>query len=135
MKPETIEGRWGILYRDYPEIYDAFSSFPYEPDAMSVLMTKFPLNGATGLDIGSGTGKSSFGLAKYAREVIGVEPEAAMRAVAERAAVALGVRMLGSWRAMGPPYPSPMKLWTRSSRSPPACSRSRSFCGSFVRGE
>jgi hypothetical protein len=30
-QPETIENRWDILYRDYPEIYDAFSSFPYHP--------------------------------------------------------------------------------------------------------
>ena len=37
------------------------------------------------VDTGSGTGKSSFGLAEYAARVIGVEPEAAMRALAEQA--------------------------------------------------
>ena len=90
--PETIEGRWDILYRDYPEIYDAFSSFPYHPDPIGLIMTKVSLGGATVLDVGSGTGRSSFWLAEHAREVIGVEPEAAMRAVAERTAAALGVQ-------------------------------------------
>jgi hypothetical protein len=60
--PETIEGRWDILYKVYPEVYDTFSSFPYHPHAMGVLMTKFPVCGATVLDIGSRTGKSSFAL-------------------------------------------------------------------------
>lgn len=45
--PETIEGRWDILYRDYPEIYDEFSSFPYHPDAISVIMTKFALRASS----------------------------------------------------------------------------------------
>ena len=30
-KPESIENRWEILYRDFPEIYDAFSNTPYCP--------------------------------------------------------------------------------------------------------
>jgi hypothetical protein len=25
--PESIENRWDILYRDYPEVYDRFASF------------------------------------------------------------------------------------------------------------
>jgi ubiquinone/menaquinone biosynthesis C-methylase UbiE len=105
--PETIEGRWDILYRDYPDVYEAFSSFPYEPDAMSVLMAKFPIGDATVLDIGSGTGKSSFALAEHAREVIGVEPGAAMRAVAERSAAALGVRNIRFLEGDGAAIPLP----------------------------
>jgi ubiquinone/menaquinone biosynthesis C-methylase UbiE len=105
--PETIEGRWDILYRDYPEVYDAFSSFPYHPDAISVIMTKFSLSEATVLDIGSGTGRSSFWLATYAREVIGVEPEAAMRAVAERAAAAQGVHNVRFVEGDGAAIPLP----------------------------
>jgi SAM-dependent methyltransferase len=90
--PETIEGRWDILYRDYPEVYEAFSSFPYHPDAIGLILARFPLGGTRVLDVGSGTGKSSFWLAEHAREVIGVEPVAAMRAAAERAAAAQGIR-------------------------------------------
>src|SRR4030067_221836 len=30
-RPESIENRWDILYRDYPEGYDAFSNTPYHP--------------------------------------------------------------------------------------------------------
>jgi ubiquinone/menaquinone biosynthesis C-methylase UbiE len=105
--PETIEGRWDILYRDYPEVYEAFTSFPYEPHVMSVLMAKFPIRDATVLDIGSGTGKSSFALAEHAREVVGVEPEAAVRAVAERSAAALGVRNIRFLEGDGADIPLP----------------------------
>jgi hypothetical protein len=30
-RPESIENRWDILYRDYPEIYAAFMNVPYQP--------------------------------------------------------------------------------------------------------
>jgi ubiquinone/menaquinone biosynthesis C-methylase UbiE len=83
--PETIENRWDILYRDYPEIYDAFSSFPYHPRWVDVVNREFSLAGKSVVDNGSGTGKSSFALAEYAARVIGVEPEAAMRSLAEEA--------------------------------------------------
>lgn len=105
--PETIEGRWDILYRDYPEIYEEFSSYPYHPDPISVIMTKFSLKAGTVLDIGSGTGKSSLWLATYAEEVIGVEPESAMRAVAERAAAAQGVHNVRFVEGDGAAVPLP----------------------------
>jgi ubiquinone/menaquinone biosynthesis C-methylase UbiE len=82
--PETIEHRWDILYRDYPEIYDAFSSFPHNPGAEDVVNRNFPLAGKVVVDGGSGNGKSTFALAVYAAHVFGVEPEAAMRAIAEQ---------------------------------------------------
>src|SRR4051812_15164232 len=84
-QPETIENRWDFLYRDYPEIYDAFSSFPYHPRWVDVVNREFSLAGKTVVDTGSGTGKSSFALAEYAARVIGVEPELAMRSLAEQA--------------------------------------------------
>lgn len=84
--PATIDNRWDILYRDYPEIYDAFAAFPYDPRWVDVVNRDFPLAGKSVVDVGSGTGKSSFSLAEYAAHVLGVEPEAAMRDVAERAA-------------------------------------------------
>jgi len=30
-KPESIENRWDILYRDYPEVYDEFAVVPRTP--------------------------------------------------------------------------------------------------------
>jgi len=31
-KPETIENRWDILYRDYPEVYEVFSLVKRRPE-------------------------------------------------------------------------------------------------------
>ena len=86
----TIENRWDILYRDYPEVYDRFGSFPYEPDPVDYLIERLQPSG-TVVDIGSGTGRSTFKLAQRAARVIGVEPERAMRAVAERKARERGI--------------------------------------------
>jgi ubiquinone/menaquinone biosynthesis C-methylase UbiE len=91
-KPETIENRWDILYRDYPEIYDEFASFPYDPPMIEVIHAMFDLSGKEIVDIGSGSGLSTFPLAKYAKRVIGVEPEKAMRELAEKKALELGIR-------------------------------------------
>jgi hypothetical protein len=41
--PETIENRWDILYRDYPEVYDRFGAFPYSPRPVDVLVSRFNL--------------------------------------------------------------------------------------------
>jgi ubiquinone/menaquinone biosynthesis C-methylase UbiE len=96
--PETIDNAWDILYRDYPEIYEAFSSFPYQPGVLRAIGERFDLRGKTILDVGAGGGQSALPLAKYAAQVIGVEPEAAMRAVAEQSAREQGVKNV-SFRA------------------------------------
>jgi ubiquinone/menaquinone biosynthesis C-methylase UbiE len=83
--PKTIENAWDVLYRDYPEVYDAFSSFTHAPSWIDVVARVFPLTGKVVADIGSGTGESSFALAEHAARVVGVEPEGAMRTVAEEA--------------------------------------------------
>ena len=90
-KPDTIENRWDILYRDYPEVYDEFASFPYDPPMMEVIHEMFNLSGKEILDVGSGSGLSTFPLAKYAKTVIGVEPEKSMRELAEEKALELGI--------------------------------------------
>jgi ubiquinone/menaquinone biosynthesis C-methylase UbiE len=90
-KPETIENRWDILYRDYPEVYDAFASVPYEPRMIDVLHGKFDFTGKTIADVGSGSGQSSMSLARFADHVIGLEPEAAMRAEADKNAAEAGL--------------------------------------------
>jgi ubiquinone/menaquinone biosynthesis C-methylase UbiE len=90
-RPESIENRWDILYRDYPEVYEEFASVPYSKNWIDVARTITGLRGKVVADIGSGTGKSTFLFARYAKEVIGIEPEDAMREVAVKNAQALGV--------------------------------------------
>src|SRR4051794_32578328 len=90
---KTIENAWDVLYRDYPEVYDAFSSYTHDPPWIDMVQQVIPLAGKVVADIGAGTGESSFAIAEHAARVIGVEPEAAMRAVAEEA---LGARQLSN---------------------------------------
>jgi len=77
-KPKTVENRWDILYRDYPEVYDEFVSIPRKPQVSEVINKMFNLKDRVILDIGSGTGLSTFGLAPYVEQVIGLEPEDSM---------------------------------------------------------
>jgi ubiquinone/menaquinone biosynthesis C-methylase UbiE len=82
--PLTIENRWDILYRDFPEIYDEFAAVPKEPSLLPVLMERFDFRDRVVADIGSGSGSSSFAFARLAKKVIGVEIEDAMRELAQR---------------------------------------------------
>jgi ubiquinone/menaquinone biosynthesis C-methylase UbiE len=77
-KPESIENRWDILYRDYPEVYEAFSNTPYRPTIFERLPKIVNLVDQSIADVGSGTGTSSFALAAFASRVIGIEFERAM---------------------------------------------------------
>jgi ubiquinone/menaquinone biosynthesis C-methylase UbiE len=90
-KPVSIENRWDILYRDYPEVYDEFASYPYDPPMTEVIHEMFDLSGKTIVDVGSGSGLSTFPLAKFAKTVIGIEPERAMRELAEKRILELGL--------------------------------------------
>lgn len=85
-RPESIENRWDILYRDYPEVYEAFSKTPYHPTVYEQLPGIIDLSGKTIADVGAGTGRSTLGLARYAHQVIGVELEPAMLRVAREKA-------------------------------------------------
>lgn len=82
--PETIDNAWDVLYRDFPEVYDEFASFPYRPGVLQALQERFALTDKTILDVGAGGGQSALPLARYASRVIGVEPQTEMRAIAER---------------------------------------------------
>jgi ubiquinone/menaquinone biosynthesis C-methylase UbiE len=77
-RPESIENRWDILYSEYPEVYEAFMSVPYQPSIFEQVPEIIDLRGKTIADVGAGTGKSSSALAKIARQVIGIEYEPAM---------------------------------------------------------
>lgn len=93
-KPESIENRWDILYRDYPEVYEAFSKTPYHPSIFDELPKIIDLHGKVVADVGAGTGSSTLAIAKHARQVIGIELEAAMLRVArEKAAGPLADRI------------------------------------------
>ena len=83
-RPETIENRWDILYKDYPETYDAFAQIEKRPTGIEMIDRYFPLSGRLILDVGSGTGRSTFPLAMRATLVTGIEPEEAMWRGAER---------------------------------------------------
>ncbi len=88
-RSESLEGRWDILYRDYPEVYDAFARIPKRPEPLAVIHERFDLRRKVIVDVGSGSGLSTFQLARWAAQVIGIEPEEAMMAVARREAAAL----------------------------------------------
>jgi len=88
-RPLSVENRWDILYRDYPEVYDAFSETPYHPTIFEELPKVVNLQGKDIADVGSGTGNSSFALSRFARRVFGIEKEPAMlRLATEKAAAA-----------------------------------------------
>ncbi len=77
-RPESIENRWDILYREYPEVYEAFMNVPYQPSVFEQVPEIIDLRGKIIADVGAGTGKSSLALARSARQVIGIEYEPAM---------------------------------------------------------
>jgi ubiquinone/menaquinone biosynthesis C-methylase UbiE len=83
-QPISIENRWDILYHEYPEIYDEFASVPYKPNKINILHERFNLTNKIVVDVGSGSGRSSIELAKYAEKVVGVEPETTMRELAQQ---------------------------------------------------
>lgn len=85
-RPESIENRWDILYRDYPEVYEAFSNVPYNPTIYQQLPEIVDLHGKCIADVGAGTGSSSLALAQSARQVIGIEREPAMLQQAQQKA-------------------------------------------------
>ena len=89
-RPLSVENRWDILYRDYPEVYEEFSGTPYHPAIYEELPKVVDLQGKDIADIGSGSGNSSLALARAARGVIGVEKEPAMLRLAREKSAAAG---------------------------------------------
>ena len=92
-KPETIEERWDILYQDYPEVYDELSASQYKDgNIIRAIREIVDLNNKIVVDIGSGTGLSTFEIAKYAKFVYGIEPEKSMKKLAIRKARKMNIK-------------------------------------------
>ena len=83
-RPESLEGRWDILYRDYPEVYQEWGEIPMVPSFLDVVAERFRLSwqGKVVLDVGSGTGLSTLALARDASLAIGIEPQKSMMDIA-----------------------------------------------------
>ena len=75
--PETIENDWDRFYWEFPDIYDRFAVT--SPRAVAQIDRLFGLHDKVVVDVGSGTGRSTFALAEKARLVIGIEPWAPPR--------------------------------------------------------
>lgn len=90
-RPASLEGRWDILYRDYPEVYEEWGRIPKVPDLLDVVADRFPLRDRVVVDVGSGTGISTLKLAQYARLVIGIDIEPVTVSVARQVAAERGV--------------------------------------------
>lgn len=89
--PLTLESRWDLLYSRHPEMYDKIFSNPSKRVKSKPIHEDFDLSGKEIVDIGAGTGESTFRYAKYAKHVIGVEPERAMIDKAIRKAKEQGI--------------------------------------------
>ncbi len=90
-RPESLEGRWDILYRDYPEVYEEWCRIEKRPALLDVIAERFDLQDKVIADVGAGSGDSTFMLARRARLVIGVDIEPAMVALAIETARERGI--------------------------------------------
>ena len=88
-KPKTIEGDWDRLYLEFPDVYDRFALST--TSGIAALCDWFDWTDKMVLDVGSGTGRSTFELAKKAGFVIGVEPWVSMREFAIAKARSQGI--------------------------------------------
>lgn len=101
--PETIDNAWDRFYLEYPDIYDRFAITTPPVVAAAHDLTDF--TDKVVIDIGSGTGKSTFALASHARFVYGLEASRPMRAVAERRLRELGLSNVAFIDAAAPDLP------------------------------
>jgi ubiquinone/menaquinone biosynthesis C-methylase UbiE len=76
----TIRQDWDRYYREFPDRSARFALS--SSSAVEEIDRLFGLTGTCVLDIASGTGKSTFAIARYAKEVVGIDPWIEMRGFA-----------------------------------------------------
>jgi ubiquinone/menaquinone biosynthesis C-methylase UbiE len=86
----TIEEDWDRFYSEYPHLYDRFALSSVH--AVREMQAMVGFTGTRVLDVGSGTGKSTFEIARYADHVVGVEPCLEMRTFANTTQERRGIR-------------------------------------------
>ena len=101
--PETIDNDWDRFYLEYPDIYDRFANTT--PPVVAAAHDLVDFTDKVVIDAGSGTGKSTFELAKHARFVFGLEPWEPMRAFAEQRLHELGLPNVAFVDAAAPDLP------------------------------
>lgn len=72
----TIEEDWPRFYREFPEIYDRFST--HSKTLINIICDTFGLDGKDILEPGCGTGIATLELAKRARSVVAIDIEKGM---------------------------------------------------------
>ncbi|MCI0439909.1 MAG: class I SAM-dependent methyltransferase [Chloroflexi bacterium] len=87
--PETLERDWDRFYLEFPDIYDRFARS--SEGIVRAIDELFGLRDKLVLDIASGTGRSTFAMARLAKRVIGIDPWASMRNLAIKRAQELGI--------------------------------------------
>ena len=90
IKPLTIDNDWDRFYREFPDVYDRFALSSV--NAINLVHEMFNLTDKSVVDVGSGTGQSTFEISKRARLVVGIEPWEEMRRFAFVKKQTLGIR-------------------------------------------
>lgn len=104
-RPETIDGDWNRFYLEFPDVYDRFATNTGQ--SVDAVDRMFGLRDNVLIDVGSGTGRSTFELARLAKFVVGLEPWDPMRAFAATKLRSLGLRNVAFVKgaAEGMPFP------------------------------
>lgn len=93
---EPARERWREVYREQPELFDAFARAQDPEEAAGRrLLTLAGIAGRRVLEIGSGTGRTTELLTRSARHVVAVEPRESMARVARKDARATRIRARG----------------------------------------
>ena len=86
---QTIENYWDRYHLESQDIYDRFALSSVS--AVDDMQVNYDFTGKRVLDIGGGTGKSAFHIAKYADSVVSIEPDIAFLSFAIEKQKQLGV--------------------------------------------
>ncbi len=81
----TVEQDWPRMYTEFADVYDRFADREWRDSPVySAIDDIVGLDEQVVAEIGSGTGRSTLEFAKYARFVVGIEPETAMWRIASK---------------------------------------------------